>query len=146
MVQNLYAKAKRGSEREELNSKVRRFHIFKRQTVSVASLREETEATRDELEEWKQNYKDLKSETKRLFEEMYAAIQDREKSLSDLQSKNEEFLNHIEKIESSEKLCGKRHFRSEEEVSNFDSIYVSSQNCLVVYKVLWTRTRIFKSQ
>ena len=70
MVQNLYAKAKGGSKREELNSKVRRLHIFEGQTVSVPSLREENEAIRDELEEWKQSYKDLKSETKQLFEEM----------------------------------------------------------------------------
>ena len=103
MVQNLYAKAKGGSKREELNSKVRRLHIFEGQTVSVASLREENEAIRDELEEWKQSYKDLKSETKQLFEEMYAAIQEKEKSLSDLQSKNEELLNYIDKIENSDK-------------------------------------------
>ena len=45
----------------------------------MASLREENEAIRDELEEWKQSYKDLKSETKQLFEEMYAAIQEKEK-------------------------------------------------------------------
>ena len=48
-------------------------------------------------------YKDLKSETKQLFEEMYAAIQEKEKSLSDLQSKNEELLNYIDKIENSDK-------------------------------------------
>ena len=55
------------------------------------------------MEEWKQSYKDLKSETKQLFEEMYAAIQEKEKSLSDLQSKNEELLNYIDKIENSDK-------------------------------------------
>lgn len=59
MVQNLYAKAKGGSKREELNSKVRRFHIFEGQTASVTCLREENEAIRDELEDWKQNYQDL---------------------------------------------------------------------------------------
>lgn len=41
MVQNLYARAKGGSKREELNSKMRRFHMFEGQT--------ETEAIRDEL-------------------------------------------------------------------------------------------------
>ena len=81
MVQNLYAKAKGGAKREELNSKVRRFHIFEGQTASVTCLREENEAIRDELEEWKQNYKDLKSESKQLFEEMYAAIQEKEQSV-----------------------------------------------------------------
>ena len=103
MVQNLYAKAKGGTKREELNSKVRRFHIFEGQTASVTCLREENEAIRDELEEWKQNYQDLKSESKQLFEEMYAAIQEKEQSLSDLQSKNEELLSYIEKIENSDK-------------------------------------------
>lgn len=92
MVQNLYGKAKGGSKREELNSKVRRFHIFEGQTASVTCLREENEAIRDELEEWKQNYQDLKSESKQLFEEMYAAIQEKEQSLSELQSKNEELV------------------------------------------------------
>ena len=50
-VQSLYAKAKGGSKIEELNSKVRRFYIVEGQTVSVLSLREETEAIIDELEE-----------------------------------------------------------------------------------------------
>ena len=103
MVQNLYAKAKGGSKREELNSKVRRFHIFEGQTASVTCLREENEAIRDELEEWKRNYQDLNSESKQLFEEMYAAIQEKEQSLSDLQSKNEELLSYIESIENSDK-------------------------------------------
>ena len=103
MVQNLYAKVKGGPKRDELNSKVTRFHIFEGQTASVTCLREENEAIRDELEEWKQNYQDLKSESKQLFEEMYAAIQEKEQSFSDLQLKNEELLSYIEKIENSDK-------------------------------------------
>ncbi|XP_066016033.1 uncharacterized protein [Pocillopora verrucosa] len=103
MVQNLYAKAKGGSKREELNSKVRRFHIFEGQTLSVTCLREETEAIRDELEEWKQNYQHLEAESKQLFAEMYLAIQEKEQSLSNLQSKNEELQHYFEKIENSDK-------------------------------------------
>ena len=101
MVQTSYTKAKGGSKREELNSKMRRFHIFEGQTVSVACLREQNEAIRDELEEWKDNYKNLQAETKQLFEEMQASIEDREKELLDMQGKNNELLSYIDKLKTS---------------------------------------------
>lgn len=52
-VQDLYSKAKGGRKREELNSKVRRFHIFEGQTASVEELRRENNLMRDEIDEWK---------------------------------------------------------------------------------------------
>lgn len=72
-------------------------------------------AIRDELEEWKRCYKDLESETKELF------------------------LCYKEKIENLKKgCCWQRHFRNKEVIPHFKCLYVLSQNCPVVWKIIWT--------
>ena len=75
----------------------------------VACLREQNEAIRDEIKEWKESYKNLQAETKQLFEEIQASIQDKEKELLDTLSKNKELLSYIEKMKncSQKKYSGK---------------------------------------
>jgi hypothetical protein len=59
MVKSAYNKAKGGHKRKELNSCVRRFHLLEGMTISVKEFQRENENICDELEKWKQSYKDL---------------------------------------------------------------------------------------
>ena len=105
-VSSEYGKSK-GRKRQELNSKVKRFHIFEGQTVSPVNLRKENEMIKDELEEWKAMNKNLQSEVEQLYQEMQAAIQERDITISDLKSKNQELMSYIETLENSEHLLNR---------------------------------------
>ena len=105
-VSGEYGKAK-GRKRQELNLKVKRFHIFEGQTASIVEMRKENEMIKDELEEWKAMNKNLQSEVEQLYQEMQAAIQERDHIISDLKSRNQELMSYIETLENSANLLNK---------------------------------------
>ena len=53
------------------------------------------------------NEKTLQSEVEQLYQEMQAAIQERDAIISDQKSKNQEFMSYIETLENSERLLNR---------------------------------------
>ena len=106
-VHVLYGKTKGGSQRKELNSKSRIFHIFEEQILSIQDLKREDEFMKDEIAEWKRSYANLQEESKKLYQEMLLAMHEREKEISTLQQQNRELLDYIECLEKNESLQNK---------------------------------------
>jgi len=78
-VHALYGKSKGGTQRKELNSKTKRFHIFEGQILSVKELIRDNYFIKDELAEWKKNNANLREEKEKLnYQEMLLAAQERE--------------------------------------------------------------------
>ena len=53
------------------------------------------------------NEKTLQSEVEQLYQEMQAAIQERDAIISDQKSKNQEFMSYFETLENSEHLLNR---------------------------------------
>ena len=106
-VKSEYAKAKGTRRKEELNSKLRRFHIFEGQTESVKELRRENDLMKDEIAEWRKSYSNLQEEMKKLYSEMCQAIEEKDTKIDELEQKNEELLKYIACLEKSESLLNK---------------------------------------
>ena len=94
----------RGRKRMALDSRSKKFHIFEGQTISFAQLQHESQQVHDELEEWRSKCTNLEADMQKLYGEMETAINEKNKEISDLRSKNEELLSYIEKLEKSQDL------------------------------------------
>ena len=101
------SKTKGGSQRKELNSKSRRFHIFEEQILYIQDLKRENEFMKDEIAEWKRSYANLQEESKKLYQEMLLAMHEREKEITSLKQQNRELLDYIECLEKNESLQNK---------------------------------------
>jgi hypothetical protein len=94
----------RGRKRMALDSRSKKFHIFEGQTISFAQLQHESQQVHDELEEWRSKCTNLEADMQKLYGEMETAINEKNKEISDLRSKNEELLSYIEILEKSQDL------------------------------------------
>ena len=95
-----YEKTPKGRKKQALKTKSKRFHIhIEGQTISVAEFKREIDLTKDELEEWKQKHNNLEMELKRLYEEMQVAINEKDKTIEHLQSKNQELIDYVGLLE-----------------------------------------------
>ena len=89
----------KGRKRKELQSRTKLFHILNGQTVSVEDLRKENKLIYDQLDEWKEAYENLESETRKLHQEMQQALKEKDRKISELSSENEELQKYIEKLQ-----------------------------------------------
>ena len=60
---NAELRCSKGRKRKELESRTKLFHFLDEQTVSVEDLRNENKVVYDQLDEWKNTYKNLELET-----------------------------------------------------------------------------------
>ena len=85
-------------------AEAKKIHIFEGQTISFAQLQHESQQVHDELEEWRSKCTNLEADIQKLYGEMETAINEKNKEISDLRSKNEELLSYIERLEKSQDL------------------------------------------
>ena len=102
---SLYSRIK-GRKRSELDDQTKRFHLFEGQVLSVTGLQEESKLLRDESEEWKRKYKNLKEELGRLNEEMMEEIKGKNKVIEDQQKTNTELMKYVKELENLQKIAG----------------------------------------
>lgn len=94
----------RGRKRMALDSRSKKFHIFEGQVISVEKLQQECQMIYDEQEKWKNKCKNLESDLQKLYSEMEIALNEKDKEISDLSTKNEELLTYIETLEKSQDM------------------------------------------
>ena len=104
-VKALYSRTK-GRKRSDLESQTKRFHLFEGQVLSVTELQEESKLLRDELNEWKRKYSNLKEELGRLHREMMEEMKKQNKVIEDQQKTNEELVKYIKQLENVHKIGG----------------------------------------
>ena len=102
-VKALYSRTK-GRKRSDLESQTKRFHLFEGQVLSVTELQEESKLLRDELNEWKRKYSNLKEELGRLHREMMEETKKQNKVIEDQQKTNEELVKYIKELENVHKV------------------------------------------
>ena len=99
MVKPAYNKAKGGHKRKELDSCIKRFHLFEGMTISVKELQKENEKICDELEKWKKSYKNLHEEKEKLYLEMVSAVEEKNEEINILNKGNKELLDYVDRLE-----------------------------------------------
>ena len=97
-VAQLYKKTK-GRKRKELDSRVRKFHVFSGQTKSQEEYQKEINQLKSESEEWRSKYKNLEDEKQNLYNEMLEVINQKERVINHLQNENQQLLNYLADIE-----------------------------------------------
>ena len=97
-VAQLYKKTK-GRTRKELDSRVRKFHVFSGQTKSQEEYQKEINQLKSESEEWRSKYKNLEDEKQNLYNEMLEVIGRGERMINHLQNENQQLLNYLSDIE-----------------------------------------------
>ena len=105
---SLYSRIK-GRKRSELDDQTKWFHLFEGQVLSVTGLQEESKLLRDESEEWKRKYKNLKEELGRLNEEMMEEIKRKNKVIEDQQKTKTELMKYVKELENLQKIAGLEH-------------------------------------
>ena len=96
---NAELRCTKGRKRKELESRTKLFHILNGQTVSVEDLRNENKVIYDQLDEWKNTYKNLELETEKLHQEMQEALKEKDRKILELSSENEELKKYVEKLQ-----------------------------------------------
>ncbi|KAJ7385989.1 hypothetical protein OS493_012322 [Desmophyllum pertusum] len=76
------------------------------QTVSPTELKREVDLMKDEFEEWKTKYNNFELELKNLYEEMQKELE-KDKTIENLQSINQDLLNYIDMLEKNENVSYK---------------------------------------
>ncbi|XP_028417141.1 uncharacterized protein LOC114541415 [Dendronephthya gigantea] len=106
-VYQLYKKTK-GRARKDLDERVRKFHVFEGQTMSVIKLREELNNVHnelnnvnDELTEFRKKYENLEKEKEKLYNEMATTIKQKDTMITELQKNNRELEQYAQILENS---------------------------------------------
>ena len=99
MVKSAYNKAKGEHKWKELDSCIKRFHLFEGMTISVKELQNENEKICGELENWKKSYKDLHKEQEKLYLEMVSAVEEKNEENNHLNKVNKELLDYVDRLE-----------------------------------------------
>ena len=87
--------------------KTRRFHIFEYYVASYSELKKEAENLSEELSKWKENFKDLENESKKLFDEMTKELEKKDEIIDDLSAANQELKSYIDCLTKSERIAYK---------------------------------------
>ena len=101
-VKSAYSKVKGGREKKELDTRVRRFHIFEEMAISVKDLERENEIIIDELKKWREDYKNLKEEKEKLYSEMLIILKEKDEEISNLNKMNKELENYLDCLEKKQ--------------------------------------------
>ena len=103
-VKSEYRKAKGSTKKKQLNSMVRKFHIFEEMIRSVKELDIENESIKDEMELWKKNCKNLQDKLDNLYEDMISAINEKNEEIDGLQNRNKQLDEYIKCLEKDMKF------------------------------------------
>ena len=109
-IAQLYKKT-RGRARIDLDTEVRKFHVFEGETKSIKEFCVEIKSVRDELNEWKKKYINLEEEKEKMYKEMVVALKEKDKVIADLQNNNkelEEYADNLAKAVGISSYVGKR--------------------------------------
>ena len=70
--------------------------------ISVKDMQKENGAASDELEKWRQSYRNLKEEKEKLYVETATALNDKDKEIRNLHNVNKELLDYINCLENKQ--------------------------------------------
>lgn len=70
--------------------------------VSVKDLKSENKMASDELEKWRESYKNLKEEKEKLYSEMLNALKEKDEEIRKLHNINKELLDYTDCLEKKQ--------------------------------------------
>ena len=79
----------------------------------------------------------LDMELKRLYQEMQLAINEKDKTIEHLQSKNQELIDYVGLLEKNENIERERYLRDKKEVKDSQIIFFKGTDCPTVCQVIW---------
>ena len=108
-VAQLYRKTK-GRNRQDLDHKVRKFHVFQGQNKEVDEFKAEIFKVKDELkfqsttlqeeiDDWRSRYENLEQEKENLLNTMATTLREKDRIIGHLQTTNHELQQYINKLE-----------------------------------------------
>lgn len=108
-VAQLYKKTK-GRNRQDLDHKVRKFHVFQGQNKEVDEfkagifkvkdeLRFQSTTLQEEINDWRSRYENLEQEKENLFNTMATTLREKDRIIGHLQTTSHELQQYIDKLE-----------------------------------------------
>jgi esterase/lipase len=106
--------------------------------ASCAELKRENKDIGEELLEWKRNFKDLESESRKLCDEMLKELEKKDEIINDLSSANDELQSYIDCLMRSEGLTYKgKNIRCHKKIQNIKMFPTSCEDGTLVRRIFW---------